>query len=444
MSENLTEQYDGYAIYLPSLQDNYARFAARTNKEIGRKRGIPIKFRNQQLNFLNPKNGFWHCGYTLYSSGQFDKAQIRHPDIVKDRDRRSTVVVGDSGGYQLGTGKLKSRAERAELINLASDPASLVAQWSRTSFRERTLRWLERYTDYAMTLDMALWASHEAKNKRAEKSQFRNLSVDQLLQLSVDNLRYFSDHRGKESRSTKFLNVLQDIGNDTGEYWYQAVKDFDFEGWSLGGMTGELTSSVMWLRRLLDDKKLDNSEWVHVLMKSPPVYSIMYTAAQRALREVLGRDDFTISMDSSSPHQAAGIQSALVAPCNFTSEATTWKIKTEKFKQDIRVARGEIELNFPSFSPFYGRFSMSDLYAHDDDDSDRYTDTWSSNVITNHNIYMYHRTSIDACDLVFGDAKRDHSKVPEKYLEAVSLIEDIFCSEIVSGKIKKLRFLMDA
>jgi hypothetical protein len=45
---------------------------------------------------------------------------------------------------------------------------------------------------------------------------------------------------------------------------------------------------------------------------------------------------------------------------------------------------------------------------------------------------------------VFGDAKRDHSKVPEKYLEAVSLIEDIFCSEIVSGKIKKLRFLMDA
>lgn len=39
--------------------------------------------------------------------------------------------------------------------------------------------------------------------------------------------------------------------------------------------------------------------------KSPPINSVVYTAAQRALRKALGRDDFTISLDSSSPHQLA-------------------------------------------------------------------------------------------------------------------------------------------
>jgi hypothetical protein len=57
---------------------------------------------------------------------------------------------------------------------------------------------------------------------------------------------------------------------------------------------------------------------------------------------------------------------------------------------------------------------------------------------------MYHRTSIDACDLVFSDAKRDHSKVPENYLAAISFIEDTLCSEVVSDQIKNLRVLMDS
>jgi hypothetical protein len=57
-----------------------------------------------------------------------------------------------------------------------------------------------------------------------------------------------------------------------------------------------------------------------------------------------------------------------------------------KLQQDVRIAKGKIELDFPDFAPFYGRYTMSELYAHDDDYSDRYTDTWSSNVITNHNI----------------------------------------------------------
>lgn len=35
-------------------------------------------------------------GYTLYSSGQFDKAQLRNADMIRDRKRGQSVVIGDS------------------------------------------------------------------------------------------------------------------------------------------------------------------------------------------------------------------------------------------------------------------------------------------------------------------------------------------------------------
>lgn len=111
---------------------------------------------------------------------------------------------------------------------------------------------------------MVLWA------KNNDSSQLHHLTTQQLIDLSVDNLRYFADNRGKQRRTTKFLSVLQDIGDGTGEAWYQAVKDFEFEGYALGSETGRMMDSLWWLRRLLNDGKLDKAEWIHCLMKSPP------------------------------------------------------------------------------------------------------------------------------------------------------------------------------
>ena len=67
--------------------------------------------------------------------------------------------------------------------------------------------------------------------------------------------------------------------------------------------------------------------------------------------------------------------------------------------------------------------------AHDIDDSDYFTDTWAEQMLVNHNIYTYHRYSIDACDLVFGD-KQDYSRVPEPLLEIVELVERYFEEEV--------------
>jgi hypothetical protein len=432
MTENLTNQYEGYAVYLPSLQQQFATFATKTNADVKRRNGIPKGFKTQSLNFLQPDNKLWHCAYTLYSCGQFDKPQIRSRDIVAERDRQNSVVVGDSGGFQLGTGAIRSKDELKHLERYKNDPAQQFKKWQHCGFRERTLKWLERYTDYAMTLDMVLWAAEKRDQPTARGSQLRKLSVQQLIDLSVENLRFFSDNRGRETRTTKFLSVLQDIGDGTGEAWYQAVKSFKFEGWALGSETGGLLNSMYWLRRLLNDGNLDCAEWIHTLGKSPPLNSIIYTAAQRALRRILGRENFTISLDSSSPHRIAGVQRSLVVPCHFTNDEKTWKISAWQVPQDIRLARGEKILDFPFASPFAKHMKINDLLAHDRDDSDYFTDPWAENILVSHNIYTYHRASIDACDLIFHEQKQDWSRVPGPYAEIVELVDQYFSSETPS------------
>ena len=444
MSENLTEQYKGYAVYLPSLQSNYAKYATKANSETARAKKIPKNFDTRWLNFLDTNSKLWHCGYTLYSCGQFDGKQIRARDIIAERDRENSIVIGDSGGFQLGTGAITSKAELAHLERYKNDAVAQYNNWQQCGFRERTLRWLDRYTDYAMTLDMVLWAAEEYQQPNTIKSQLRKLSVQQLIDLSVDNLRYFADNRGQGKRSTKFLSVLQDIGNGTGEAWYQAVKDFEFEGFALGSETGGMLNSMQWLRRLLNDGKLDKSEWIHTLGKSPPINSVVYTAAQRALRKALGRDDFTISLDSSSPHQLAGKQRKLVVPNNFSSDRKTWKVAGWTLPQDIRIARDEKHLDFPFASPLSKYMSINDLMAHDIDDSDYFTDVWAEQILVNHNIYTYHRYSIDACDLVFSETKKNHARVPTEILEIADLVERYFIAENAGEIEERLAVLMES
>lgn len=95
--EDLTKRYrdNRYAIYVPSLQSGYAQYATRRNKDV-RDGDLPSSFRVRDLDFLDPSSQLWSCAYTLYSSGQFDKAQLRNADMIRDRKRGQSVVIGDS------------------------------------------------------------------------------------------------------------------------------------------------------------------------------------------------------------------------------------------------------------------------------------------------------------------------------------------------------------
>ena len=122
------------------------------------------------------------------------------------------------------------------------------------------------------------------------------MSVKQLIDLTVENLKYIDTQRdiGNEHK-TKWLNVTQCIGNvngvNSGLEWYNAVKDFDFEGWAFGGGTAiHLNQLLRWTRKIIEDGKFEGREWIHILMKSPPYSSILYTVIQNKINELCGTD----------------------------------------------------------------------------------------------------------------------------------------------------------
>ena len=430
---DLKKVYDkrDYAIYLPSLQSPYASFATKREIEV-RGGDLPSDFRVKDLDFFNSNSRLWSCGYALYSAGQFTDSQLGS-EIVAYRDRNKSVVIVDSGGFQLGQGSITNRNERAALERYATNPAQQVANWHATGFRERTLEFLDLYCDYSMTLDMPLWAYNPdgllGTDDKPSSSQLRNLEIKQLIQLSVENLRFFADNRGRNhGRGTKFLSVLQDNGGASGELWYDAVKDFEFEGWAFAGNIARLPQTMMWLRRMLDEKKLDKTEWVHVLQNSPPIMTALYTAIQRSLSKAVGHK-ITMSCDSSSPHQAAGKNRALYRRPTYTSKLSSWRMSLDAIPQNIQVARGREKVPMPADSPLAKFFTINDLVYHDDPYQHSFVDPLSEHLIVNHNIYTFHATAQESCDLIFDEEKRDLSLVPQAIKDFLGFAESYFTTD---------------
>lgn len=420
--EDLTARYKDYAVYLPSLQQQYAAYPLRKRDTV-REGNLPAKMQLQDLDFLNPKSQFWHCKYVLYSAGQFDNALIPKPDIVSTRDPANTVVIGDSGGYQIGTGKMPAVEGWAKDAKHAD---VIYNRWlNQRSIRDRVLRWLDRYSDYAMTLDMPLWILNEPKAKKA--SPFAKLSAQQLIDLSVENLRYFADNRGKATGAkAKYLNVLQDAGDGTGEAWYDAVKHFDFEGWAFGGDTKNgIEPLLKWVRRLLDDGKLDKCEWIHILMASPPESAVYLTAIKRALRKATGNETLQVSYDSSSPFQLSGIYQQIAKLPELTSDYKTWRIPAVDYPQSPKyTSETDIRYLDDIASPITSAISINDFHAKRSGWEVKFFDTFSHQLLTNHNMYIYHRAAVDACDLVFNDELRDETRIPKQVQAGLARIDE--------------------
>lgn len=414
---DVTAGYAERAIYLPSLQRGYAAFPLRNPKTLERG-DIPKGLKLKDLNFLSTDSQLWHCKYVLYSAGQFTKSVLPTPDIVSTRDT-DTVVVGDSGGFQIGTGNFPG-VER--WLPLQNNPQAVYHKWMQErGMRDTIVRWLDRYSDYAMTLDMPLWVMNDRKSKF---SPFLNLSAEQLIKLSVENLRYFASKRGAATGArAKYLNVLQDAGKGTGEAWYAAVKDFDFEGWAFGGETKSgLEPILKWIRILRDDKMLDRAEWIHILMASPPQHSVYLTAVQRILRQQLGTD-IQISYDSSSAFQNGGRYHKIAQVPTLSKSLRTWRMQTRDFPQSPKYQQHtDIEYlsDFPS--PVTQRFSINDMHSQQGEYAQTFLSFAGANLLINHNMYVAHKTAQDACDIVFEQG--DTSRIPAEIERNLALIEE--------------------
>lgn len=417
---DFSSKYDKYAIYLPSLQKNYARLPC-TNPSSVRDGQLPGNLKLDDFNYLTGESTLWNSKYALYSAGLFNSSFIETPDIISTRDPHNTVVIGDSGGYQIAKSSFAAAKNWQGL-----KPDAFCKKWvNDLALKAQFLRWLDVYCDYAMTLDMPIWA------RSVRGSLLKNCSVQQLIDLSVENLRYFAANTGRDTGSkAKYLNVLQDIGDQSGDAWYNAVTPFRFtKGWALGSDTKkDLDSIIKWLRRLLDDKLLDDTEWIHVLGLSSATMAVNLTAIQNALRTATGNTKLKISFDSSSPFQSFGKFREYCDVPQLTADIATWRIPTHNLVQSPKhvnsTSRTYLLPN--NGSPVLQRVSLEELHVEKGPMSQTFLDEFGEQLMANHNQYVYHRTFTDACDLVFDAQLRNENRIPKQVQEGLDKISAAF------------------
>ena len=393
MTENNRQEHLGdlsrdFAVFLPAISNFFNTFISKQRitegKHIpadripkGLDRGV------EGLNFINPNEGYFTYPTALYSAGHacldMDKVADRDSMCV-DRDRKFSTIVGDSGGYQLGKGVIKF-----DWKDFEGNKANAV--------RSNILNWLELTSDWAMTLDVPSWAADDLNSPKTGLNSFQD-----CLDGTIYNNNFFQKNRLGQ---TKFLNVLQGDDWETAQIWYDQVKDFEFEGWGMGGIN--MCDMEVLLKRLIimrDEKKLDGKDWMHILGTSQLDWACYLTQVQRQVRKHIN-ENFTISFDSASAFLSTA--NGLVYTQNvFTPQRFSFIM--DKAPDDKKLKGSNIQFPFPS--QIGNRLKMGDVCWYGEGDLNKNNkegktswDSFSYCLMMAHNVYNQIRAVQTANDL---------------------------------------------
>jgi hypothetical protein len=429
MTTDLTPRWEDFAVYLPAIQYPFAS-TVFDDKNRDKKRPFPKGIKLTDLDFLNPKSKLWHYGYGLYSVGQFADATPKACAVTK-RDKSCTTILGDSGGYQIGEGTLKG----TEHFKKAKTSAEICEIWRESGeVRKRILIWLEANCDYAMTIDMPLWAREPAR----KGTPFHKCSVEELIEMTVDNLKYIQNNK---RGNTKWLSVLQGTTAKDSKQWWDAVKKYKFDGYAIAGGTGwrgGLENVLTYVLMMRDDNAFDvGQDWMHMLGVSQPIWAVINTAIQRNVRKVCNNQNFRVSYDSASPFQLAGKYQRVVRYPKLLNQMSTWTMSAHEAPINPLYANSKVAGHFPFHSPIGDLLTLDQLNVKGGEFQKRPYDHISDHLLTNHNVWVYVRSFLEANELAFMLKSDADKAVPKKLLDAIDFIEMIMTETNWKVRLKK-------
>ena len=301
--DNLTSKQKDYAVFLPALSGFYATYVGKQRHDpnyVDPAR-IPADFENgiEGLNWLNPDAAYFPYHWSLYSAGHAELDVNKHSpkeDMVRNRDRSRSFILGDSGGFQIGKGVWEGDWK---------NPNCPKAQKKR----ELVLTWMDAYMDYGMCLDIPAWV---ARSPAGRKATGINTYMEAVQGTYINNDWFINNRNG----NCKFLNVLQGENHADADDWYDRMKKYcdpkqypgrHFNGWAMGGQN--MCDVHLVLRRLVElrfDGLLERGlhDWMHFLGTSKLEWACLLTDIQRAVRKY-HNENFTISFDCASPFLAS-------------------------------------------------------------------------------------------------------------------------------------------
>lgn len=405
-----------YATYLPAVNKSYLSTISRN---LPRGRRFPAGITPMDLAFWEP-NSLWWYPYILHSIGQYSVGERPHALMAK-RSRSKSTLIGDSGGYQIGKGTLGG-LKYVKRRRMSPDEA--VQAWRKEREARNWIRkWLASECEYGMTIDMPLWA----KSHVGRDSPFHLCSSDQLISMTVQNLRVLTKH---SPPGFKWLNVIQGGESyvDAIDWWRQ-VKRFRLGGWALAGSVGVAGGLCALLITLLmmrdEDGFTTGQDWLHVLGVSTPLWAVLLSAVQRSLQRV--NPDLRVSFDSSSPFLLAGrFEEACISP-TFNDRPSSWSIRSRKVPQKPSLADPENKARFAyRNSPLGSRLLLNELNVKEGMWQVKQFDSFSNALLANHNTWTYVDAFKTANDIV---ASEDWARVPPLFQECIEFVGAVFEAE---------------
>lgn len=421
VNRNLTATQQDYAVFLPATSGFYSTFVGkqRYGNYVDPVR-IPKSFKSgvEGLNYLEPEKGEFYYRWCLYSAGhanldltKFDESE----DMFRNRDRSTSWVLGDSGGFQIGKGVWEGEwrdptsavvhATMADCVSKGIETVPLLDNDGNPTYdkkgnpkttkvnhvklyqarldaaqkkREQVLAWMDALMDYGMVLDIPAWVERSPAGKLATGIT----SYDEAVDATIYNNEYFMKHR---TGNCKFLNVLQGETHTQADDWYSKMKDFcdpaiypdnHFNGWSMGGQN--MCDAGLVLRRVVALKfdnllQEDKHDWMHFLGTSKLEWACFLTDIQRAVRKYVN-PKFTISYDCASPFLATANGQVYVT--TEVDDRSKWvyrmvpSVDNKKYAQDSRLFKDAVIqdgiFNVFDPSPLIDQVEIKDIciYSH--------------------------------------------------------------------------------
>jgi hypothetical protein len=492
MNKNLTAKQSDYAFFLPATSGFYSTFIGkqRYGNYVDPAR-IPPSLANgvESLNYLNPDKGAFYFKHCLYSAGHAN-LDLTKPDETEDmfrnRDRSTSWVLGDSGGFQIGKGVWEGEWRdptgpevAAMWAEVNAKGIELVPQVHPTGHpktdkngnpkytkvdhpklyqarldaaqkkREQVLTWMDTLMDYGMVLDIPAWVERSPAGRRATGIE----SYQQAVNATRYNNEYFIKHR---NGNCKFLNVLQGETHEQADDWYQQVKDFcdtkvygakAFNGWGMGGQN--MCDIHLVLKRLVAlrfDGLLEQGQhdWMHFLGTSKLEWAVLLTDIQRAVRKY-HNPDFTISFDCASPFLATANGQIYIN--TETEDRTKWVYRMQasaddkKYATDSRLFKDAVLQDgvFEKFesSPIIDQMQMKEICIYAPGDLNKNGkegatswDSFSYALMMGHNVWM-HLNAVQEANRQYDLGKLPSMLVDERFDRVYykDIVEAIFACD---------------
>jgi hypothetical protein len=339
------------AIYVPAITPGLAK-ALYDIEQNGPQRALPNGVMQEDLNFLSPLTTLFSTRHILYSYGL--AKGVNDGCIITQRDRKKTILICDSGGYQVASGSLRISGSKGVI---------------------ECLRWMEAHGDYAMTLDVPPGPC------LTNPAGYRYATTQDCLTQTLEYLDIFQRHRAQGK--LRLLNVLQGNNLQETDHWYEAVKGFRFEGWAFAGrLRHDMYALLRRILRMAGEGMLEQGQrdWIHVLGTVELDVAVMLTAVQRAINRHMN-PSLRISFDTASPSRMLRGDTVYTLPRFGTDNMTMGAVGAPDAAEFVGSP-----VRFPWSSPLGNKMLMGDFCVPRKPMNSRYRDGLSNVFQFHHNL----------------------------------------------------------